>query len=270
MRQRLFGLAAILLAASGVSAHAECVRPPPLADVTTKVDTEGAVGKVLAIAGISLKADIEVERKSIFTQFPNANQMVVALVAIYQYCTQLEAVKTLTDEQKLEKLAAYQTTWLMAAVGPQAIATTADKKDGAAPDKPRSEEKRSDWMLNGAPVLRVAMDDTPLVRIKPGKISWADIYLNPVPLWITDMNKSFVIVGSAATEAEGRQRMQALKVSYPQYDFELYEPYGTNTNYGIMMASWVSEPRAAEALQAAKQIERTSFIWKCRGTGDSC
>ena len=172
MRQRLFGLAAILLAASGVSAYAECVRPPPLADVTTKVDTEGAVGKVLTIAGISLKADIEVERKSIFTQFPNANQMVVALVAIYQYCTQLEAVKTLTDEQKLEKLAAYQTTWLMAAVGPQAIATTADKKDGAAPDKPRSEEKRSDWMLNGAPVLRVAMDDTPLVRIKPGKISW--------------------------------------------------------------------------------------------------
>src|SRR5437764_992045 len=109
MRQRLFGLAAILLAASGVSAYAECVRPPPLADVTTKVDTEGAVGKVLTIAGISLKADIEVERKSIFTQFPNANQMVVALVAIYQYCTQLEAVKTLTDEQKLEKLAAYQT-----------------------------------------------------------------------------------------------------------------------------------------------------------------
>jgi hypothetical protein len=270
MRQHLFGLAVILLSASGVNAYAECVRPPPLADVTTKVDTEGAVGKVLAIAGISLKADIDIERKSIFTQFPNANQMVVALVAIYQYCTQLEAVKTLTDEQKLEKLAAYQTIWLMAAVGPQAIATTADKKDGAAPDKPRSDEKRSDWMLNGAPVLRVAMDDTPLVRIKTGKISWADIYLNPVPLWITDMNKSFVIVSSAATEAEGRQRMQALKESHPQYDFELYEPYGTNTNYGIMMASWVSKPRAVEALQAAKQIDRTSFIWECRGTGGSC
>jgi hypothetical protein len=64
--------------------------------------------------------------------------------------------------------------------------------------------------------------------------------------------------------------MQELKVSHPQYDFELYEPYGTNTNYGIMMASWVSKPRADEALQAAKQIERTSFIWECRGTGDSC
>ena len=268
MRQRLFGLALFLLVASGVSAYAECVRPPPLADETTKIDTEGAVGKVLAIAGISLKADIEVERKSIFTQFPNANQMVVALVAIYQYCTQLETVKTLTDEQKLEKLAAYQTTWLMAAVGPQAIATTADK--GAAPAKPSSDEKRSHWMLNGAPVLRVAMDETPLVRIKSGKISWADIYLNPVPLWITDMNKSFVIVGSAATEAEGRQLMQALKVSHPQYDFELYEPYGTNNSYGIMMASWVSKTRAAEALQAARQIERTSFIWECRGTGDSC
>jgi hypothetical protein len=270
MRQRLFALAVILPMASGVSAYAECVPPPPLADVTTKVATEGAVAKVFKIAGITLKADIEVERKSIFTQFPNANQMVVALVAIYQYCTQLEAVKTLTDEQKLEKLAAYQTTWLMAAAGPQAIATTADKKDGAAPDKPRSDDKRSDWMLNGVPVLRVTMADTPMVRIKTGKISWADIYLNPVPLWITDMNKSFVIVGSAATEAEGRQRMQALKVSHPQYDFGLYEPYGTNTNYGIMMASWVSKPRAAEALQAAKQIERTSFIWECRGTGDSC
>jgi hypothetical protein len=75
------------------------------------------------------------------------------------------------------------------------------------------------------------------------------------------MNKSFVIAGPDATEAEGRQLMQALKVSHRQYDFELYEPYGTNTNYGIMMASWVSKQRAAEALQAAKQIERTSFIW---------
>jgi hypothetical protein len=269
MRQRLFGLAVILLMASGIRANAECVPPPALADVTRKVDTEGAVGKALKIVGITLKADIVVERKSIFTQFPNANQMVVALVAIYQYCTQLEAVRTLTDEQKLEKLAAYQTTWLMAATGPQAIATTADKRD-VSPDKPRSKDKRSDWMLNGVPVLRVAMDDTPMVRTKTGKISWADIYLNPVPLWITDMNKSFVIVGSAATEAEGRQRMQALKVSHPPYDFELYEPYGTNTNYGIMTASWVSKQRAAEALQAAKQIERTSFIWECRGTGDSC
>ena len=270
MRRRLFGLAVILLMASGINSNAECVPPPPLADVTTKVDTEGAVGKVLKIAGITLKADIEVERKSIFTQFPNANQMVVALVAIYQYCTQLEAVRTLTDEQKLEKLAAYQTTWLMAAAGPQAVATTADKKDGATPDKPRSHDKRSDWMHNGVPVLLVAMDDTPMVRTKTGKISWADIYLNPVPLWITDMNKSFVIVGSAATEAEGRQLMQALKVSHRQYDFELYEPYGTNTNYGIMMASWVSKQRAAQALQAAKQVERTSFIWECRGTGDRC
>jgi hypothetical protein len=270
MRERLFGLTAILLMVSGVGAYAECVPPPPFADVTTKVDTEGAVAKVFKIAGFNLKADIEVDKKSIFTQFPNANQMVVALVAIYQYCTQLEAVKTLTDEQKLEKLAAYQNTWLMAAAGPQAIATTADKKDGAAPDKPRSDGKRSDWMLYGVPVLRVAIDDTPVVRMKTGKISWADIYLNPAPLWITDMNKSFVIVGSAATEAEGRQRMQALKVSHPQYDFELYAPYGTNTNYGIMMASWVSKLRAAEALQAAKQIERTSFIWECPGTGDSC
>ncbi|HEY1473138.1 MAG TPA: hypothetical protein VGF53_03550 [Pseudolabrys sp.] len=270
MRQRLFGLAASLLMVSGISAYAECVPPPPLADVTTKVDTEGALGKVLQIVGINLKANIEVEKKSIFTQFPNANQMVVALVAIYQYCTQLKAVKTLTDEQKLEKLAAYQTTWLMAAAGPQAIATTADNKGGGAPDKPRSDGKRSDWMLNGAPILRVAMDDTPVVQMKTGKISWADIYLNPVPLWITDMNKSFVIVHSAATEAEGRQRMQTLKVSHPQYDFELYAPYGTNTNYGIMMASWVSKHRAAEALQAAKHIDRTSFIWECRGTGDSC
>ena len=270
MRQRLFGLAVILLMASGVSAYAECVPPPPLADVTTKVDTEGAVAKVFKIAGITLKADIEIERKSIFTQFPNANQMVVALVAIYQYCTQLEAVKTLTDEQKLEKLAAYQTTWLMAAAGPRAIATTADKNGGAAPDRPRSHDKRSGRMLNNVLLLRIAMDHTPMVRIKTGKISWVDIYLNPVPLWITDMNKSFVIVGSAATEAEGRQRMQGLKISHPQYDFELYEPYGTNTNYGIMMASWVSKQRAGEALQAAKQIERTSFIWECRGTGDRC
>jgi hypothetical protein len=44
------------------------------------------------------------------------------------------------------------------------------------------------------------------------------------------MNKSFVIAGPDATEAEGRQLMQALKVSPLQYDFELYEPYGTNTN----------------------------------------
>ena len=69
--------------ASSPGAYAECVPPPPLAEVTTKVDTEGAVAKVLEIAGITFKADIEVERKMIFTQFPNANQMVVALVAIF-------------------------------------------------------------------------------------------------------------------------------------------------------------------------------------------
>ena len=65
MRQRLFGLAVILSMASGVSAYAECVPPPPLTDVTTKVDTEGAVAKVFKIAGITFKADIEGERKSI-------------------------------------------------------------------------------------------------------------------------------------------------------------------------------------------------------------
>jgi hypothetical protein len=53
MRQRLFGLAVILPMASGVRANAECVPPPALADVTTKVDTEGAVGKVLKIVGIT-------------------------------------------------------------------------------------------------------------------------------------------------------------------------------------------------------------------------
>src|SRR5205807_2274740 len=100
--------------------------------------------------------------------------------------------------------------------------------------------------------------------------SWADIYLNPLPLLITDKNKYFVIVGSAPNEAQGEKKMKELKAKHPEYDFELFGPYGSNTSYGIMIASWVSRERAAEALQAAKKIEPTSFTWSCRGTGDAC
>jgi hypothetical protein len=239
-------------------------------DETKKVDTEGAIGKFLKIAGLNVRVDVASEKKTIFSEYPNADQMVVALTTIHNVCAVLENSTQISDREKIDILVSLQVQFFSArAVGPQPISSTATSRRQTVPSTPQDQlggEKKSQWMM---PVQRVAMRDGPSGD-EPQKASWADIYLNPAPIFITDKNKYFVIVASASTEGEGNKRLSELKSNHPAYDFELYAPYGSNRSYGIMIASWVSRERANEALAAAKKIEPTSFVWSCRGAGEEC
>jgi hypothetical protein len=250
-----------------------CPPAPPLFDQAKKIETEGAIGQVAKIVGVKLGFKVDNNVIGVLKSYPNADQLVVILTAMHTYCTLIMSDPNLTGAQKLKLLReSYEELKIVRANGPQAIATTAPSQRDAIPPLPAEPEKRSRWDSQGR-FIRVAAAapvSNEIVYVSDGKPSWADIYLNPLPIIITDGNKYFVIVGSAGSESEGRKRMSILKSKNPRFDFELFAPYGSNNNYAIMMASWVSSERAREALAEAKRIERTSFIWSCRQTGSAC
>jgi hypothetical protein len=96
-------------------------------------------------------------------------------------------------------------------------------------------------------------------------------FLRDPPFFVNDYNQYFVIVGSAITREEGLRLMNRLKSKTPQYDFALFEPYGTNPYYGVMMASWVSRDLAMEALGLARRyVARDAYLWACHSSGNNC
>jgi hypothetical protein len=65
--------------------------------------------------------------------------------------------------------------------------------------------------------------------------------------------------------------MNRFKSKTPQYDFALYQPYADNPHYAIMMASWVPETVARQALRDARRdVARDAYPWSCTSSGDSC
>ena len=265
--------AALILLCAWSRAEAACAPPPPVNDQAKKVDTEGALGRFMKVVGVNLHVNFSAEKKQIFSAYPNADQIVVILTTIYNVCSMLESSTQLSDQQKIQTLVTFQSEILARAIGPRPIASTAAHTRTTAPPSPQDQlrdDNRSQREIRKSYVRLVAARAADWAPIPIRNITWADIYLNPVPFFITDKNKYFVIVGSALDEAEARQKMFAMKARFPEYDFELYAPYGANPYYGIMIASWVSRERAAEALVAAKKIDRTSFLWACRGSGEQC
>ena len=89
---------------------------------------------------------------------------------------------------------------------------------------------------------------------------------------ITKGNQYWVNVGYARSKAEDSKKLAELKAGYPNHDFALYVPFGRNNKWNIVFASWVSEHEAEMALQAAKAINPTSFLWRaCQSMkGDEC
>jgi hypothetical protein len=273
MRKRLFFVGSVSLTLCAPWQAFACAPPPPVFDEQKKFDTSAAIGKLLEVAGLNAAVKFESEKKSVFRDLPNADQVVVALTLVYNFCKSLEDSKGLTGEQKITMLSTFQLTVLTQVVGPRPVSTTASSPREIRTPPPEEQlgiQKRSRWNRAGGYQLALFDNESNLFYITDKKPSWADIYLNPLPVWITEGNKYFVIVGSVGDEAAGKKQMSQLKAKNPEYDFELYAPYGSNKYYGIMMASWASKQRANEALAVAKRIERTSFIWSCRDTGDTC
>ena len=269
-RRQPFVAALILLCALS-RAEAACAPPPPVIVQAKKIDTEGALGRFMQLVGVNLHLNLSAEKKQIFSTYPNADQIVVVLTTIYNVCSMLELSKGMSDAQKIQTLVAFQADILSRAIGPRPIASTATQTRTTAPPPPEEQIKGEKHSRSGSwkSYVQLVTARAP-APIQIRNVAWADIYLNPVPFFITDKNKYFVIVSSVRSETQGKQKMSDLKSRYPAYDFELYAPYGANPYYGIMIASWVSRERAAEALAAAKKIEPTSFLWACRGSGERC
>lgn len=96
-------------------------------------------------------------------------------------------------------------------------------------------------------------------------------WLRDPPFYVTDDNRYFVIVASPESEQEGLRKLDELKSTSPDYDFHLYPPYGANTHYAVMIASWVSRDLAYEVLGIAKRdVASDAYPWRCRSRGDSC
>lgn len=98
-----------------------------------------------------------------------------------------------------------------------------------------------------------------------------DEFLRDAPPYVNDSNRHFVIVGSVSSEQGAIALMNRLKAKAPKYDFVVYQPYGSNPHYAIMMATWVSRPVALRALRAARaEVVPDAYLWSCRSFGERC
>jgi hypothetical protein len=256
----LFAASAVLNPSPAISQdHSPCPAQPNLETSSNVVATKSGldmVGRLLGRLGIDI--DVRTTRDNILKNNPRADQVVIVLTMVHTYCELIWSDGSLTGSAKAERLERMMHDLLTPASGPSPVART--DQHGA---------------LTPALILAVSsVNDTRLVADNESQISLPQLrtgFLRDRPYYINKYNKYFVIVGDASTREEGMSAMNRLKKKAPQFDFVLYEPYGTNTNYGIMMATWVPREVALEALQLARhQVARDAFIWACRSTGDSC
>ena len=87
MRRHLLFASAVLLVCFAVNAKADCAPPAPAKDERKKLDTEGAIAKLWKrFDRLKGGVNVEIEKKEIFSAYPNADQIVVLLTVLYNAC----------------------------------------------------------------------------------------------------------------------------------------------------------------------------------------
>ena len=236
--------------------YLQCPSIPTLDVGTVSVDTKlgiDAVGKLLAKIGLGI--NVRDERDNVLKANPRADQVMIVLTMANIYCKMIWSDSTLKGDEKAARFEKLMHELLERATGPTPVARTA----------------ATGWwnqkMITLASNVPFDLAEEPELALPKPQVG----YLRDPPFLINDYNKYFVIVGSASTREEGLRLMKTFKSKAPQYDFALYEPYGNNSHFGIMMASWVPHDVALQVLDIAKQtLAHDAFIWACRDTGDSC
>lgn len=252
-------------------AMATCAPPPPLFDKERKLATDGAINQIMRFIGIDFSVKGATVIRSILPKFESADQTVVVLTIIYNYCQLISSDRTLNGAEKAKELNKLIKDLIINDKIPKSISKTFKDDRSNLPSAEEQIRPEIRGHIRLFPFFMLASDAVATHGTRETSNIWGLIYLNQEPLLITIGNKHFVIVGSAKSEKEGKEIMQDLKRKNPDLDFALFEPYGNNPNYGIMLASWTSRKRAEEALTVAKKrINDTSFIWSCRSEGDSC
>jgi len=251
----------------------QCPALPNLESTNTSVDTKTALdvlSKIISNVGIDI--DVRRERDSILKNNPRADQTIIVLTMASTLCGMIASDASLSGSQKAERFQKMMIDVMMRASGPAPLARTDEKQSRDSRDDPRRWLARfpilshaRDLSRGRAPVTRAADEtDKPPLPSKTG-------FLRTVPFYINEANKYFVIVGSAPSEEAARKLLAQLKAKAPQYDFVLYAPYGSNTNFAIVMACRVPRSVALEALRfAQRDVAQDAFLWACRSSGDRC
>jgi hypothetical protein len=258
----LWSVLAILLEVLPVAAeeYSQCPAVPTLEVRATSVATKtamDAVGKLLGRLGIDI--DVRTTRDNVLKDNPRADQVVIVLTMANIYCKMIWSDTALRGEEKASRFKSMMQDLLTPAAGPMPVART---------NAPATGKNGGMTILASNELFALAEEtDKPELTLPTPQAG----FLRDAPFFINNYNKYFVIVGSASTREDGLRLMNSLKSRTPRYDFALYEPYGANPNYGIMMASWVPRDVALKALGIARRtVSHDSYLWACRSTGNSC
>jgi hypothetical protein len=245
----VLALAVLVSGAQGAKAQGDSICPDPIAMNLTEREIEAEVEAGFLsrlISSLGLGGRYSEKKRAVFENRPMANQDIMIFMMFRTECLLIVQAKDLSTERKLELIAAARDAYYRRVFSPEVYSTA----------QPTGDESR----FEGAQVIFVA-----------NEASEGSTYLQDPPYYVTDANKYFVIVASARTFNEARAAADEFKRKAPQFDFVVYEPYGDNPWYGVMMATWVSREVAREALQDARRlIAEDSYIWACRGSGEVC
>ena len=197
-------------------------------------------------------------------EFPKADVDVTLRRMLQEFCRVVWAVADLASDKKFARVQTAEDVILQRVEGPTEVARTnsrirtsgtATRREPMAAAHAALQPVR--WIPGGAEVAQADATD-------PG-------FLRDPPAYINDSNKYFVIVGSMPSEQGAVGLMNRLKAKAPKYDFVVYGPYGGNTNYAVIMATWVSKEVADKALRAARaEVVRDAYLWACRSSGEHC
>lgn len=266
MRRLLIASLVMLLSVVASAQPQSCPPLPAHGSIPISAKTKAAVDlvtKLIGKAGVS--ADLhEIGLHVLQDEYPDADEFITVKTMIHVYCEVVWSDPHLSETRKSSQVQQAERELSKPVQGPAAVARTG------------STIKRSQDAGTGSPVLAstagtsahlvLAQDNLPLNLPKP-----QTEFLRDAPVFVNNSNKYFVIVGSSSTKEDGISLMNRLKKKAPAYDFELYEPYGENSHYGVMMATWVPYDVAKEALQLARRyVAPDALIWSCRSSGDSC
>jgi len=259
-----FALTWLAVSPTVTAQYSQCPPAPAIDSTTTSVETKTALdGLHKFLASVGIDVSVRKTRDNILKDNPRADQVLIVLTMANMLCEMIWSDTALSGEKKAIRFHHMMQEVLVRAVGPEPLMRTDRHKHS------RLDERKNPIVLastdsNIALLLARNEEDYDLPTHEAG-------YLRAPPFYINDFNKYFVIVGSARSREEGVRLIERLKSLAPQYDFALFDPYGENSNYAIMIASWVPLAVAKEALQLARRdVAHDAYIWACRSSGAEC
>ena len=205
-----------------------------------------------------------IRQQVLIDAFPKADPEVTLRRMLQEFCRIVWAAPDLAGDKKTARVKAAEDDILKRVQGPAEVARTNSRirSGGLAPSQ--------ETVLATAVWIHQVSWNARGVEVAQSDATAAEFLRNP-PLYVNDSNRYFVVVGSVPSEEGAIRRMNQLKAKAPQYDFVVYGPYGSNPNYAIMMATWVSKDVANQALHAARTaVVGDAYPWACRSSGESC